>query len=168
VTTEGATPNQDAVTCEIEIEAPPERVFQGAHGSTATLHLVGKRANRAVVGVRDGCTPGRKLAVPMQAGPGCDHGAVVEQFRRNGAQDFEAHGEVLEYVPPRLLVWSWIANWHEHPTQPTVVRWELLPTARGTRVRVTHSALTKEPTARKDYTGGWTGVLRLLRGFLER
>lgn len=60
-----------------------------------------------------------------------------------------------------------MANWHEHPTQPTVVRWELTPTATGTRVRVTHSALTQEPTARKDYTAGWIGVLGLLKDSLQ-
>jgi len=58
---------------------------------------------------------------------GADHGAVGEQLRRSGAQEFEAEGEVLECVPQRLLVWSWIANWHEHPAQPQVVRWDCLP-----------------------------------------
>lgn len=72
------------------------------------------------------------------------------------------------YVPPRLLVWTWIANWHAHPLHPTVVRWELTPTANGTRVRVTHSGLTQEPVSRKDYKGGWQGVLRLLHEFLRK
>jgi uncharacterized protein YndB with AHSA1/START domain len=112
--------------------------------------------------------PGGSWRFRCKPVPGAEHGAVGEQLRRNGAQDFEAHGELLEYVPPLLLVWSWVANWHENPTQPTVVRWDLIPTAQGTRVRVTHSALTKEPTARKDYTGGWIGVLRLLKDFLEK
>ena len=94
---------------------------------------------------------------------GHEHGAVGKQLERNGAPFFEAHGEVLECDPPRLLVWSWIANWHEHPAHPTTVRWELTPTKSGTRVRVTHSGLANEPISRKDYGAGWTGVLELLK-----
>jgi len=63
-------------------------------------------------------------------------------------------------------VWSWIANWHEHPSQRTVVRWELTATPKGTRVRVVHSGLTNEHVARKDYKDGWVGVLRLLEDWL--
>ena len=78
--------------------------------------------------------------------PGSNHGAVGEQLKRNDAQEFEAYGEILEYVPTRLLVWSWTANWHQHPTDPTTVRWELIPAKNRTRVRVTHSGLTHEPS----------------------
>jgi uncharacterized protein YndB with AHSA1/START domain len=106
--------------------------------------------------------PGGRWRFRCKPVAGAEHGAVGEQLRRNGAQEFEAHGEVLEYVPPRLLVWSWIANWHEQPAHATTVRWELTPTRSGTRVRVNHSGLAHEPISRKDYTGGWQGVLRLL------
>jgi len=27
--------------------------------------------------------------------------------------EFECHGEILELKPPRLLEYSWIANWHD-------------------------------------------------------
>jgi hypothetical protein len=33
-------------------------------------------------------------------------------------------------------------------------------------IRVTHSGLTHEPISRKDYKGGWVGMLRLLQQFL--
>jgi hypothetical protein len=55
----------------------------------------------------------------------------------------------------------------EHPHQTTAVRWELTPTRNGTRVRVTHGGLAQEPVSRKDYTGGWQGVLRLLQTDLQ-
>jgi hypothetical protein len=66
-----------------------------------------------------------------------------------------------------LLVWSWIANWQEQPSLPTVVRWELIRTKDGTHARVTHTGLSQEQTARKDYGGGWQGVLKLLTDFLH-
>ena len=76
-------------------------------------------------------------------------------------------GQVLEYDPPRLLVWSWIANWHEDPNHATTVRWELTPTANGTHLRVTHSGLRNEPISRKDYGQGWVGVLQWLQTYLK-
>ena len=163
MTVTGAAPSQDEVTCEIEIEAPPERVSQALTDPKQLFTWWGKEPTVELSVFEMDSRPGGRWRFRCKPVPGAEHGAVGEQLRRNGAQDFEAHGELLEYVPPRLLVWSWVANWHENPTQPTVVRWDLISTAQGTRVRVTHGALTKEPTARKDYTGGWTGVLRLLK-----
>lgn len=162
-----ATPDQDAVACEIEIEAPPERVFQALTDPKQLFTWWGKEPSVELSVFEMNARPGGRWRFRCKPVPGADHGAVGEQLRRNAAEEFEVYGEVLEYVPPRLLVWSWIANWHEHPTQPTVVRWELTPTTNGTRVRVTHSALGHETIARKDYSKGWTGVLRLLQVFLE-
>src|SRR5438132_892111 len=99
--------------------------------------------------------------------PGADHSAIEEQLRKNAAQDFEAHGEIIEYDPPKLLVWTWCANWHKDPDHVTGVRWEVTPTTHGSLVRVTHSGLANEPLLRKDYGGGWKGMLALLRGFVS-
>jgi uncharacterized protein YndB with AHSA1/START domain len=165
--TTGVSPKQDAVTCEVEIAAPPERVFQALTDPEQLFTWWSKEPTVKLSMFEMEARPGGRWRFRCKPVPGADHGAVGEQLQRNDAQEFEAHGEVLEYVPPRLLVWSWIANWHEHPTQPTVVRWDLEPTAAGTCVRVTHSALRDEPSARKDYTAGWVGVLRLLQNFLQ-
>lgn len=108
---------------------------------------------------------GGKYQFRCKPAPGAQHGEVGEQLRKRGLREFVCQGEVLEIDPPRLLVWSWIANWHENPEHATVVRWELSPTATGTRVRVTHSGLAQEPIARKDYGAGWVGVLQLLKNF---
>jgi hypothetical protein len=35
-------------------------------------------------------------------------------------------------------------------------------------VKVTHSGLTQEDAARKDYSSGWAGVLDALKKFTER
>jgi uncharacterized protein YndB with AHSA1/START domain len=88
-------------------------------------------------------------------------------FAVNGVNEFECHGEITEIVPPRLLVYSWIASWHLDRKKETIVRWELSPTASGTHLRVTHSGLAEEPAARGDYSGGWVGVVANLKEFTE-
>ena len=49
-----------------------------------------------------------------------------------------------------------------------MVRWELMPAKTGTLVKVTHSGLAQEEAARKDYSGGWPGVLEMLKNFVEK
>ena len=85
----------------------------------------------------------------------------------SGVGDFKAHGEITEFDPPRVLAYTWRGNWHEHPEQASTARWELSPTKTGTRVKVTHSGLANEPIVRKDYAGGWPGVLDKLRKHCE-
>jgi hypothetical protein len=48
------------------------------------------------------------------------------------------------------------------------VRWELAESKGGTLVRDTHSGLAELPVSRKDYSGGWPGVLREVKKFVER
>jgi uncharacterized protein YndB with AHSA1/START domain len=85
----------------------------------------------------------------------------------NGVSHFHAHGEITEFDPPRVLAYTWLGNWHEHPDRPSQARWELSPTETGTRVKVTHSGLSDESLVRKDYAGGWPGVLEMLRKYCE-
>jgi uncharacterized protein YndB with AHSA1/START domain len=82
--------------------------------------------------------------------------------------EFECHGEIVEYDPPRVLAYTWLANWHDDASRRTIVRWELTSKAAGTHVKVTHSGLAQEPTARKDYSGGWPGVVEMLKKFVEK
>lgn len=158
----------EVVVVEVEIAAPPERVFQALTDAKQLFAWWGKEPSVELSVFEMDARPGGRWRFQCKPAAGAGHGPVGEQLRRNGAREFEAHGEVLEYVPPRLLVWSWVANWHEHPAHPTTVRWDLTPTAKGTRVRVTHSDLMQEPISRKDYESGWQGVLRLLNQFLEK
>lgn len=157
----------DSVVVEIEIAAPPARVFEALTDPKQLFAWWGKEPSNELLAFEMEARPGGRWSFRGRPSPGADHGEVGEQLKRNGAREFEASGKILEYVPPRLLVWSWIANWHEHPTHVTTVRWELTPTRTGTHVRVTHSGLTHEPISRKDYKAGWVGVLRLLQQFLQ-
>lgn len=151
------TPDNDAVVGEIHIAAPPERVFK-ALTDPRQLMLWFSGGPECPVKVWE-----------MDARPGgryryaTEKGTVVV----NGVSEFECHGAIAEVDPPRLLAYSWIANWHDDKSRRTVVRWELTPDAGGTRVKVTHSGLAQEHVAREDYSGGWVGVLEQLKKFAE-
>jgi len=147
----------DSVVAEVEIAAPPQRVFQAL---TSSDQLIGWW-------ISDTCVIERWDIDPRPGGRWYLKTGKSTQVI-NGVDAFEAHGEILEYSPPRLLVYTWIANWNDQPSQTTVVSWVLSATKGGTHVRVTHSGLANMPVARKDYAGGWTGVLGLLRKFLEK
>lgn len=157
MTTTIITPDQDAVVSEIDIAAPPERIFEALTdpaqltrwftNPTCPIHLWEMDARR-----------GGLYRYHTEKGA-----AVV-----NHVSEFECHGEILEFDPPRVLVYTWFGNWHDNVAQRTVVRWELTPTQAGTHVKVTHSGLATLPVARKDYSGGWTGVVEMLKKFIEK
>ncbi len=149
-------PNSDVVRAEIYIAAPPSRVFKALTD-----------ANELARWFRSPECPVKLWE--MDARPGGRYGYATEKasVTVNGVSEFECHGDIVEMDPPRLLVYSWIANWHLDQSLRTVVRWELTPVAGGTRVVVTHSGLASEEAARKDYSGGWPGVLEMLKKFTE-
>jgi len=148
---------EDSVVAEIEIAAPPERVFQALTTGDELM--------------RWWISPTCELETwKIDPRPGGRWQFKTGKSTRviNGVDTFEAHGEILEFSPPRMLVYTWIANWDDVPSQQTVVSWVLTRTKNGTHVKVTHSGLTKMPVARKDYAGGWIGVLDLLKKFTEK
>jgi uncharacterized protein YndB with AHSA1/START domain len=149
--------NDDSVVAEVEIAAPPERVFQALTSSDQLIRWW----------ISDTCQVERWDIDPRLGGRWYFKTGKSTQAI-NGVDTFEAHGEILEYSPPRMLVYTWIANWNDQPVQTTVVSWVLSASQGGTHVKVTHRGLAKMPVARKDYAGGWTGVVGLLRKFLEK
>jgi uncharacterized protein YndB with AHSA1/START domain len=151
------TPDQDAVVSEIEIAAPAERVFQA----------LTKGAELSQWFTSPEC-PAKFWKMDARLGGRYEYATVKGNVVVNNVSEFECHGEILEIDPPRLLVYSWIANWHDDKSRSTIVRWELTPTKMGTHVKVTHTGLAQEEVARKDYSGGWPGVLDMLKNFAEK
>jgi uncharacterized protein YndB with AHSA1/START domain len=151
------TPDQDAVVSEIEIAAPPGRVFQ-ALTTTAELKRWFTSPDCPAKLWEMDPRPGGRYAYATEKG------SVVV----NGVSEFECHGEILEYDPPHVLAYTWLANWHDDVARRTIVRWELTPTKAGTHVKVTHSGLAQEAAARKDYSNGWPGVVQMLKSFVEQ
>jgi uncharacterized protein YndB with AHSA1/START domain len=151
------TSDQDAVVSEIEIAAPPERVFQALIDPKQVMQWWSS----------DECQIESFDFEPRRGGR-WRYDTKQTKLNMNGVSKFHCDGEILEFDPPRLLSYTWMANWHEDRAQRTVVRWELSAAGTGTRVKVTHSGLAKLPSARKDYSGGWPGVLQSLQEFLQR
>lgn len=151
------TPDQDAIVSEIQISAPPARVFRALSDASELQSWFGSPECPTKFWEMD-ARVGGKYSYRTEAG------SIVV----NNVREFECHGEMLECDPPRLLVYSWIANWHDDKSSRTVVRWELTPRQGGTHVKVTHSGLAQLPVARKDYSGGWPGVVEMLKKFVER
>jgi uncharacterized protein YndB with AHSA1/START domain len=150
------TPDQDAIVSEIDIAAPPSRVFKALTD-----------ADELARWFSDASCPVKVWKMDPRKGGAYGYATEKGNFEVNGVSEFECHGEILEFDPPRLLVYTWVANWHADKEKKTVVRWELTPTATGTHVRVTHSGLSQEAVARQDYQGGWPGVMESLKQFTE-
>jgi len=156
MTTTSVTPDQDIVVSEVEIAAPPERIFKALTDSAELSRWFSSPECPVKLWEMD-ARPGGRYRYATQPGT----------ITVNQVSEFECHGEVIECDPPRLLVYTWIANWHDDPTVRTLVRWELTPKASGTHIKVTHSGLANLPVARKDYGGGWPGVVEMLKKFVE-
>jgi uncharacterized protein YndB with AHSA1/START domain len=150
------TPDKDAVVSEIEIDAPPERIFRALTDHEQAVQWGTNEAYELVIWEMDARLGGKWRSFSLQRG-GADAG-----------REFDHTGEILEINPPRVLAYSWFANWHEDPLHRTVVRWELTPTKAGTRVKVTHSGLAQLPAARQGYSQGWPGLLLAVKNFAEK
>jgi uncharacterized protein YndB with AHSA1/START domain len=146
------TSDQDTIISEIDIAAPPDRVFD----AIANPETVRRRTPQFSVYEMD-LRVGGKWRMEMR---------VPKPHR--GVSVIKHDGEVLEYDPPRLLVFTWFANFHDDPKHRSIVRWELTPTKSGTHVKVTHSGLASEANALKDYAGGWPGVLAEIKAYAEK
>jgi len=151
------TSDQDAIVSEVHINAPAAKVFQALIDPKQLMKWWNSEE----------CTT-EFFEMDARRGGQWRFGTRKSTLKVNGVSQFFCQGEVLEYDPPRLLAYTWIANWHDDKTRRTVVRWELTPTKDGTHVKVTHSGLAQEAVARKDYSGGWPGVVEMLKKFVEK
>jgi len=147
------TPDQDTIVCEIEITAPPERVFQAMTDPQQVRAQRVKETHEITLWEMD-----------LHVG-GIWRSTVREKAT---GREYVHHGEVVEIKPPYLLAHTWFANFHDQPSRPTLVRYELTPTSAGTKLKVTHSGLAAEPKAREAYRGGWPGGLQAIKNFVEK
>ena len=67
-----------------------------------------------------------------------------------GGRPFVIQGEYVKVEEPRVLEFTWAADWDEGG--PSLVRFDLEAIDGGTRVRLTHSGLAGEK-ARERYQG---------------
>jgi uncharacterized protein YndB with AHSA1/START domain len=153
------TPDQDAVSCEVQIAAPPERIFLALTSTDQLLRWWNGEGGPCRVKFWD---MDARLGGKWRTAASDPTGQMVI----NGVSEFENFGEIVEFDPPRVLAYTWFANFHSIPAHQTLVRWELIPQSQGTLVRMTHSALKGLPGG-TDYVSGWPAVLDSLKQFAE-
>jgi uncharacterized protein YndB with AHSA1/START domain len=148
------SPDNDSVISEIEIAAPPARVFSALVEREQALQWGGGETHQIT-------------SWEMDARPGGSWHYVAKERKPAGAE-FDHHGEIIQIDPPRLLEYSWFANWHPDPAHRTVVRWDLTPTATGTRLKVTHRGLAAMKGLAEGYAQGWPGLVEQIKKFVEK
>ena len=153
------TTDQDAVVCEVEIAAPPERIFQALTSEDQLFRWWNGAGGKC-----------RVKSWEMEARPGGKWRCVAfdpsGQMVVNGCSEFVTSGEIVEFDLLRALAYSWFANFHSIRSHGAMVRWELIPQSHGTLVRMTHSGLKPLQIA-SDYANGWPGVIGSLKMFME-
>jgi uncharacterized protein YndB with AHSA1/START domain len=147
---------QDAIVSEIHVAAPPERVFKALTD-----------AGELSQWFRSPECPVKLWEMNPRLDGAYRYATQKGSIVVNGVSEFECHGHITEFDPPRVLAYTWYANWHDDSTRRTLVRWELTAREGGTDVRVTHSGLANLPIARTDYEGGWPEVVENLKSFIE-
>ncbi len=150
------TPDLDAVMAEVDIAAPPSRVFKALTDAGELMQWFSG----------DESCPAKHWEMDAREGGSYSY-ATKQGGAVNGVRELKCYGEILEFDPPHRLAYTWVGNWHVDKLRKTVVRWELTPTATGTHVKVTHSGLAQEQAAREGYRGGWPGVITNLKRFVE-
>ncbi|PYQ42565.1 MAG: hypothetical protein DMG99_08665 [Acidobacteria bacterium] len=157
MSTKGVTPEHDEIVSEMHIAAPPERVFKALTDPGELKQWFSSPDCPVKMWEMDPRLDGAYRY-------STEKGSIIV----NGVSEFECHGHITEFDPPRVLAYTWYANWHDDSTRRTLVRWELTAQEQGTHVKVTHSGLSNLPIARKDYSGGWPGVVEMLKKFIEQ
>jgi len=147
-----ALSNVDAgvVKAEIEIAATPARVFQSLTDANELARWWGSDDMYRTSDWKLDLRPGGKWSALAH---GADGTAMT------------LDGEFLAVQPPRSLVFTWRPSWDDYAV--TTVRYDLEPTAAGTRVRVTHSGFGDRDTAAAGTGEGWKRVLEWLADYCK-
>lgn len=142
--------DHDAVTCEIFIAAPCERVFEALTNPAQANQWWGDQGRLDMRNFSMDVRPGGKWST---TGRSATSGEV------------KVHGEYLEIDPPRRLAYTWISSWLPKVTQ---VLWELEPYNGGTSLRLTHAGFAGDTEATKNHIHGWIMVLGWLQSYAEQ
>jgi uncharacterized protein YndB with AHSA1/START domain len=139
----------DAIIKEIIIKAPARRIFEALADPRQRVEWWGSK--------------GRFQATHMESDLRAG-GAWMMSGAGVGGKPFTVRGEYRSIERPRLLEFTWLADWEENG-RPTVVRFDLVEKDGATIVRLTHSGLTTE-RSRESYQG-WPWLLAMLQKYVE-
>lgn len=140
----------DTIVSEIQIAAPPDRVFQALVDPAEVVKWWGQ------IGIYR-CT---SFEADLRIGGKWRSGGTGSDGR-----SFDVHGEILELDRPRLLAYSWVSSWTGDAK--TTVRWELQANSQGTLVTIRHSGFAAHPELAQSYRG-WPRMLGWLQALLDR
>jgi uncharacterized protein YndB with AHSA1/START domain len=136
------------VKAEIEVSAPPERVFQAITDVTELPRWWGSDEMYHTTDWQVDLRPGGKWSTVA--------------VNADGTQS-TVGGEYVEVDPPRRLVYTWRPSWDDFVE--TTIRFDLQPTSAGTRVLVTHSGFGDRAAQATGTGEGWKRVLEWLGEF---
>lgn len=143
------TSDSDSIISEIQVNAPPESVFQALVDPKLVVKWWGGAGVYRCTEFHSDLRIGGKWKCSGVDGSG---------------RSFEVAGEYLEIDRPQLLVCTWKASWTGDVK--TTIRWELEPADNGTLVRIQHSGFTVHPELAQSYRG-WPRMLGWLRDFVD-
>lgn len=162
--TVAVTPEQNIVTGEIFIAAPPARVFQAITDPKQIPRWWGASALYRVTESKADVRVGGKWSSEGQGSDG---------------KPFRVEGEYLEVDPPRLLVHTWNYSWGA--SGETVVRWELEEQSvhglhpngphragTGTLLRIKHEGFGTDSAGAANHGEGWKRVMGWLLAYVEK
>jgi uncharacterized protein YndB with AHSA1/START domain len=136
------------ILASVEIDAPPERVFAALTTAEVAQWWGSPETYRV-----------RRWTADLRPG-----GAWKAEGAGADGKAFSVSGEILEVVPPRLLVQTWSYDWAGGGV--TTLRYLIDPIPTGTRVTVRHEGFTK-PADAESHERGWEHVLGWLAAHLH-
>jgi len=142
--------DNDAVTCQISIAAPRERVFEALTDPKQAIQWWGQNDSYHLSDFKLDARIGGKWS---------DSGSSEKM----GTISME--GEILELDPPRRLSYTWLSNWLPKNTR---VVWELETQNSGTLVKLTHTGFAGNAQHAQAHSEGWTPVLSWLQAYVEK
>lgn len=158
-TTEQTTPERDAPEVQVfrvYIEAPAEKVWAAITSKEFTTKY------------------GYGGAAEYDLTPGGNYVAhTTDEMKQMGMGDTAVTGRVIEADPPRRLVQTWTAAWHN---EETTLTWELTEYPGPlTGLTLTHDCTGAQNTARdvegtgnaEQGGGGWPWILAGMKTYLE-
>jgi uncharacterized protein YndB with AHSA1/START domain len=137
-----------AIKGEVEIEAPPESVFEALTNPAEMAEWWGSADTYR--------TKNWKVDLRVGGGWSCDAESPRGVSKVNGTY--------LEIDPPRKLAYTWNPSWQTGPE--TRVEFRLEKIASGTRLRLLHSGFEGQEESQKGHSEGWQRVLGWLNKHL--
>jgi uncharacterized protein YndB with AHSA1/START domain len=135
------------IVIDIEIEAPPERVFDAWTDPAQLAQWWGDDSVYRTRNWQVDSRPGGRWSCEGSGGGGDMEGP------------FAVHGEYTVLERPHRLGFTWTPTWEEGRTTSVLI--ELTPTAGGTRLRLTHTGFATVES-QEGHHAGWKRVLAWL------